>query len=59
MFQKKTKSFKNLPQAFTSEQLTDNDLDILTFAFSNNNFEITINTFPNLEVLKRIIRFYK
>lgn len=48
MFQKKTQSFKNLSQAFTSEQLTDHDLDILIFAFSNNNFEFTINSISEL-----------
>ena len=48
MFQKKTQSFKNLSQAFTNEQLTEHDLDLLIFAFSNNNFEFTINSISEL-----------
>lgn len=47
-FQKKTQSFKNLSQAFTNEQLTEHDLDLLIFAFSNNNFELTINSISEL-----------
>ncbi|MBR6948943.1 MAG: hypothetical protein IKH54_02005 [Bacilli bacterium] len=48
MFQKKTQSFKNLSQAFINEQLTEHDLDLLIFAFSNNNFEFTINSISEL-----------
>ncbi len=48
MIQKKTQSFKNLSQAFINEQLTEHDLDLLIFAFSNNNFEFTINSISEL-----------
>lgn len=48
LFKKKTQSFKNLSQVFINEQLTDHDLDLLIFAFSNNNFEFTINSISEL-----------
>lgn len=53
MFQKKTQSFKNLSQAFINEQLTEHDLDLLIFAFSNNNFEFTINSISELRSFEK------
>ena len=58
MFQKKTQSFKNLSHAFTNEQLTEHDLDLLIFVFSNNNFEFTINSISELrQIEKKILAF--
>lgn len=44
MFRKKNQSFSNLSLAFQNEQLTEHDLDLLIFIFSNNNFDFNVNS---------------
>lgn len=48
MFRKKNQSFSNLSLAFQNEQLTEHDLDLLIFIFSNNNFDFNVNSISDL-----------
>lgn len=48
MFRKKNQSFSNLSLAFQNEQLTEHDLDLLIFIFSNNNFDLNVNSISDL-----------
>lgn len=48
MFRKKNQSFSNLSLAFQNEQLTEHDLDLLIFNFSNNNFDFNVNSISDL-----------
>lgn len=48
MFRKKNQSFSNLSLAFQNEQLTEHDLDLLIFIFSNNNFDFNVNSISKL-----------
>lgn len=49
MFRKKNQSFSNLSLAFQNEQLTEHDLDLLIFIFSNNNFDFNVNSISDLK----------
>jgi len=58
MARKKNQSFEILSQAFTNEQLTEHDLNLLIFVFSNNNLELKIDSISELRgIEKEIIDF--